>query len=171
MGADGEVVNKARSWEAGADGAKPRIVLWAEPALDEPTYQELCAGEAEDQAEVIDLAGQVSITFGDYEDLLVRYLRSTCGGYASFRSRGTSTATSPLRGAIRATIATTPTKRPRQHRGQCGCAQPAPSGAVEGRYVVGDGDCQYAHERLSVVVSARRMGVPGPSGGHNTPSF
>jgi hypothetical protein len=68
---DGEVVSAAGSWEAGVDDAQPGIIMWADPQVGEPYYQEYYVGEAEDAAEVLALDGSASVAYGDFEELLV----------------------------------------------------------------------------------------------------
>ncbi|MHB0915012.1 MAG: hypothetical protein ACYC5A_09885 [Thermoleophilia bacterium] len=62
----GQVVSSAGSWEAGVDGAKPGIVLHADPKTAETYRQEYYPGEAEDMAVVLSLAADVRIGLGDY---------------------------------------------------------------------------------------------------------
>jgi hypothetical protein len=68
---NGEVVSTAGSWEAGVDGAKPGIVMWAAPQLGQPYRQEYYAGEAEDMANVISLTDSASVTYGSFDHLVV----------------------------------------------------------------------------------------------------
>jgi hypothetical protein len=68
---DGKVKTKAGSWEAGADGALPGVVVPAEPADDLKYRQEYYAGEAEDNGEVIAVGEQVEVPAGQYDDALV----------------------------------------------------------------------------------------------------
>lgn len=62
----GQVVSTAGSWEAGVDGAKPGIVMYANPRTDETYRQEHYPGEAEDMAKVLSLSATVRIGLGDY---------------------------------------------------------------------------------------------------------
>lgn len=66
----GQVVSSAGSWEAGVDGAKPGVVMYADPKTDETYRQEYYAGEAEDMAKVLGLAVDVRIGLGDYTDCI-----------------------------------------------------------------------------------------------------
>jgi hypothetical protein len=68
---NGEVVSTAGSWEAGVDGALPGIVMQADPQVGDTYRQEYYVGEAEDMAEVISLTETASVTYGDFEDVLV----------------------------------------------------------------------------------------------------
>lgn len=65
---DGEA-SKEGSWEWGVDGALPGIVM---PAAPQPGtdayYMEYYPGEAEDQAQVIDLGRRIQVPFGTFED-------------------------------------------------------------------------------------------------------
>lgn len=49
----GDVVSTEGSWEAGVDGAKPGVIMWADPQPGDPYFQEYYEGEAEDMAQVI----------------------------------------------------------------------------------------------------------------------
>lgn len=68
---DGEVASTAGSWEAGVDGAKPGIIMWADPQVGQPYRQEYYQGEAEDMAETISLTESASVAYGSYHNLLV----------------------------------------------------------------------------------------------------
>jgi hypothetical protein len=59
----GVVVSTAGSWEAGVDGAKPGIIMQADPQVGQVYRQEFYEGEAEDMGEVIAL--DVAVTLGD----------------------------------------------------------------------------------------------------------
>ena len=74
--ADGKVLNTKGSWEAGVDGAQPGIVMPARPAVGERYRQELHAGEAEDEAEVLGVAEHVTVPFGTFTGV-VRTLDTT----------------------------------------------------------------------------------------------
>lgn len=65
-----QVVSTSGSWEAGVDGAKPGIIMYADPKTDESYRQEYYADEAEDMAMVLDLAATVRIYLGEYTDCL-----------------------------------------------------------------------------------------------------
>ena len=58
---DGKVVSTAGSWEAGVDGARPGIVMPADPSVGDAYRQEYYAGEAEDLAEVISVGGTAEV--------------------------------------------------------------------------------------------------------------
>ena len=58
---DGELVGLDGSWEAGVDGAKPGIIMKANPEVGEVYRQEFFLGEAEDMGEVLDLAGSEEV--------------------------------------------------------------------------------------------------------------
>ncbi len=63
---DGKVVSTEGSWESGVDGAKPGIIMKAEPAVGDSYRQEYYEGEAEDMGEVLALGESVSVPSGDY---------------------------------------------------------------------------------------------------------
>jgi len=65
--------NHDGSWEAGADGALPGIVMLAEPKSGVCYQQEYYEGEAEDMGRVLNLNAKVSLeseNFDDFEDCL-----------------------------------------------------------------------------------------------------
>jgi hypothetical protein len=68
---DGEVVSTAGSWEAGVDGAKPGIIMQADPQIGLAYRQEYYAGEAEDMAEVISLTGNATVPYGSFDNVLI----------------------------------------------------------------------------------------------------
>lgn len=68
---DGVAVSTAGSWEAGVDGAKPGVIMHANPQLSAPYRQEYYAGEAEDMAEVVLLNDSLSLGYGPLSGLLV----------------------------------------------------------------------------------------------------
>ena len=67
---DGNVLNTKGSWEAGVDGAQPGIVMPARPEVGASYRQEHFAGEAEDEAEVLGVAEQVTVPFGTFTDVV-----------------------------------------------------------------------------------------------------
>ena len=54
---EAELVDVEGSWKAGRDGAKPGILFRANPQVGDVYRQEMALGDAEDAAEVVDLAG------------------------------------------------------------------------------------------------------------------
>lgn len=70
---DGNLVgtSPAGSWEAGVDGAKPGIVMLADPRPGDRYRQEYYEGEAEDMALVMRTNAEVEIDFGAFDDVLV----------------------------------------------------------------------------------------------------
>jgi hypothetical protein len=68
---NGEVVCTAGSWEAGVDGARPGIVMPAQPTEGDAYRQQYVAGEAEDLARIARLGETRTIGLGDYQDVLV----------------------------------------------------------------------------------------------------
>jgi hypothetical protein len=67
---NGKVVSTEGSWEAGVDGAKPGIIMEADPQVGDQYRQEYYAGHAEDQAEVVSLNETVKVPFGTFTDCL-----------------------------------------------------------------------------------------------------
>src|SRR5262245_13911043 len=60
----------AGSWEAGKDGAKPGIIMEANPAVGDAYRQEFAAGVAEDVAEVRSLDADASVPYGSFGNAL-----------------------------------------------------------------------------------------------------
>lgn len=61
----------AGSWEAGARGALPGIVMLDSPSTGHAYREEFYSGEAEDMAEVVDLDGSIDTPFGTFDGLVV----------------------------------------------------------------------------------------------------
>jgi hypothetical protein len=73
---NGKVVSTKGSWEAGVDGAKPGIVMEANPRVGDSYRQEYYEGQAEDMAEVLSLDASglndaVSVPYGSFGDVLM----------------------------------------------------------------------------------------------------
>ena len=68
--AGGLITTTAGSWEAGVSGAKPGIIMFAQPVVGKVYRQELFLGEAEDAAEVIALNETVTVPSGTYSHCL-----------------------------------------------------------------------------------------------------
>lgn len=62
---------KEGSWEAGVDGAQAGLVMPARPRVGDGFRQEYDAGEAEDQARVLDVAASRETAYGSWTDLLL----------------------------------------------------------------------------------------------------
>lgn len=75
---NGQLIDRAGSWEAGVDGALPGIVMYADPIphTATPYRQEYYPGEAEDMAEVVDPTEAVTTPTGSYTEVL-RTLETT----------------------------------------------------------------------------------------------
>jgi hypothetical protein len=59
------------AWQAGVDGAKPGIVMPAEPKVGMVFRPEFYKGEAEDRYEIRDLSAEVRTPYGMFSDVLV----------------------------------------------------------------------------------------------------
>lgn len=70
---DGKVVSTEGSWESGVDGARPGIIMKANPAIGDSYRQEYYEGEAEDMAEVIAFGESVTVPFGSFSNILKTY--------------------------------------------------------------------------------------------------
>ncbi|MFH0983345.1 MAG: hypothetical protein V2A79_17640 [Planctomycetota bacterium] len=68
--AGGLIVSLAGSWTAGVDGAKPGIIMPAQPQVDDLYRQEFFLGEAEDLAEVLSRTESVTVPFGVFANCL-----------------------------------------------------------------------------------------------------
>jgi hypothetical protein len=68
---DGKPVSSAGSWEAGVDGAKPGIVMLADPQVGDRYRQEYYKGEAEDFGKILKLDAAVEVPEGSFDDVLV----------------------------------------------------------------------------------------------------
>ncbi len=68
---NGKVVSTAGSWEAGADGAQPGVVMPADRQVGLSYRQEYLAGEAEDNAEILSLVEQAQVPFGHFRDVVL----------------------------------------------------------------------------------------------------
>ena len=70
---DGQAVSTAGSWETGVDGARPGIIMYADPSahIGVPYRQEFYPGEAEDVGEIIKTAATVTVGDATYSDVLV----------------------------------------------------------------------------------------------------
>jgi hypothetical protein len=68
----GRFVKASDSWKAGVDGAKPGIIMPANPRPGESYRQEYYpAGEALDQARVVSRRGTVKVPYGSFKRVLV----------------------------------------------------------------------------------------------------
>ena len=69
---DGVVVSTEGSWEAGVDGAKAGIQMYADPEdhMNVPYRQEYYEGEAEDIAEIVEIGITVTVDLGTYTNCL-----------------------------------------------------------------------------------------------------
>lgn len=70
LDAEGNVISTAGSWEGGVNGAKPGIVMQAQPKGGKTYRQEFAAGEAEDMATVLSRSKHLSITYGSFGNVL-----------------------------------------------------------------------------------------------------
>ena len=68
---NGEVSSREGSWEAGVDRAQPGIIMPAEPVAGLTYRQEFYAGQAEDQAQVVELGATADTPAGTFADVLV----------------------------------------------------------------------------------------------------
>jgi hypothetical protein len=67
---NGEVVSTKGSWEAGVDGAKPGIIMHADPKVGQSYYQEYYPGEAMDKARVLSFDASVTVPYGSFDQVL-----------------------------------------------------------------------------------------------------
>jgi len=67
---DGKVVSTEGSWEAGVKGAVAGIIMPAHPAVGQHYRQEFFAGEAEDEAQVVDRGLDITVPYGAFHDCI-----------------------------------------------------------------------------------------------------
>src|ERR687884_359596 len=67
---NGKVTSTKGSWEAGVDGAKPGIIMQADPKVGQSYRQEYYPGEAEDMAKVQSLNESVTVPYGSFDHVL-----------------------------------------------------------------------------------------------------
>jgi hypothetical protein len=67
---EGKVVSTKGSWEAGVDGAKPGIIMHADPKVGQSYYQEYYPGEAMDMARVLSFEASVTVPYGSFDQVL-----------------------------------------------------------------------------------------------------
>jgi hypothetical protein len=67
---NGKVVSTKGSWEAGVDGAKPGIMMQAEPKVGQTYRQEYYPGEAMDMARVLGLNASLKVPYGSFDRVL-----------------------------------------------------------------------------------------------------
>jgi hypothetical protein len=68
---NGKVTSTGGSWETGKNGAKPGIIMPADPNVGKTYRQEYEKGVAEDRARVLKLDGSVKVPYGSYDHVLV----------------------------------------------------------------------------------------------------
>ncbi len=67
---DGKVVSTEGSWEVGVKGAAAGIIMPAHPVVGQRYRQEFLAGEAEDEAQVVDRGLDVTVPYGSFHDCI-----------------------------------------------------------------------------------------------------
>src|SRR5215216_2411614 len=67
---NGKVTSTKGSWEAGVDGAKPGIIMQADPKVGQSYHQEYYPGEAMDMARVLSLNASVRVPYGSFDHVL-----------------------------------------------------------------------------------------------------
>jgi len=68
---NGKVVSTKGSWEGGVDGAKPGIIMQADPKVGQSYRQEYYVGKAEDMAKVVSLNVSATVPYGSFDHVLV----------------------------------------------------------------------------------------------------
>jgi len=64
------IVSTKGSWESGVDGAKPGIIMKANPKIGDSYRQEYYKGEAEDMGEVLSLNETLILKYGNFSDCI-----------------------------------------------------------------------------------------------------
>src|ERR671911_2185763 len=67
---NGKVLSTKGSWEAGVDGAKPGIIMQADPKVGQSYHQEYYPGEAMDMAKVLSFNASVKVQYGSFDHVL-----------------------------------------------------------------------------------------------------
>ena len=67
---DGQLTDRAGSWESGVNGALAGILMWAQPKVGSIYYQEYYKGQAEDVGEVVSLNETVTVPYGTFQGCL-----------------------------------------------------------------------------------------------------
>jgi len=69
---NGQLADRAGSWEAGVDGALPGIIMYAVPSahIGETYRQEYYPGEAEDMADLMSADESVTVPYGPFDDVV-----------------------------------------------------------------------------------------------------
>jgi len=67
---NGKVVSTKGLWEAGVDGAKPGIIMQANPKMGQSYHQEYYEGEAMDMARVLGSNASVTVPYGSIHHVL-----------------------------------------------------------------------------------------------------
>ena len=67
---NGNPVSTEGSWEAGVSGARPGIIMLANPQNGDSYFQEFAEGVAEDMAQVMSTSGSMSTPAGSYSRVL-----------------------------------------------------------------------------------------------------
>jgi len=68
---DGNVISTEGTWKAGVDGARPGIVMEANPRVGDRYQQEFAPGVAEDMARVLSLRKSACVPYDCLDDLLL----------------------------------------------------------------------------------------------------
>ncbi|MBI2896601.1 MAG: hypothetical protein HYY06_23795 [Deltaproteobacteria bacterium] len=67
---DGEVTLHEGQWRAGVDGARAGIIMPGAPAVGMRYQQEVAEGIAEDEAEITEMGGSITVPLGTYDDTI-----------------------------------------------------------------------------------------------------
>ena len=67
----GNVISTEGSWQAGMDGAKPGIIMEANPKKGDKYQQEFATGVAEDMAQVLGYKDSLCVRYRCFEDVLL----------------------------------------------------------------------------------------------------
>lgn len=70
IGADGRVVSREGSWQAGLNGAKPGIFMPAHPQVGQSFRQEFYKGHAEDRFRIESLNASVKVPYGSFDNVV-----------------------------------------------------------------------------------------------------
>jgi hypothetical protein len=67
---NGKVVSTAGSWKTGVNGARPGIIMPAQPRVGATYQQEFAPGVAEDRFQILSISERVSVPYGSFRNVV-----------------------------------------------------------------------------------------------------
>ena len=71
LATNGHITSRSGSWQAGVDGAKPGIYMFAHPKVGEAGQQEFYKGQAQDRFKVLSLQARVKVPYTSSNEALL----------------------------------------------------------------------------------------------------